>query len=80
MPRSIDEIHEKLRRDETLTAGEALLYAQHHIRLEREACAKLAEEWGQRKPRLTDDAFVPGANHGEQFASRGIADAIRNQG
>lgn len=79
MPRLIDEIHEKLRRDDTLTAGEALLYAQHHIRFERETCAKLAEEWGQRNPCLTDNAFVAGVDHGEQFVSREIARAIRNR-
>lgn len=49
------------------------------VSAEREACAKMAEAWGQREPHLTEEAFVPGADHGERFASRGIADAIRNQ-
>lgn len=49
------------------------------VAAEREACAALAEAWGQRAPALTDEAFVPGADHGERFASSGIAYAIRNK-
>ena len=44
---------------------------------ERLACASIAEEWGLRKAQLTDNAFMPGADHGERFASAGIAAAIR---
>jgi hypothetical protein len=46
---------------------------------ERDRCAKIAAAWGERKPVTTDDAHIPGADHGERYASAGIADAIRNR-
>lgn len=58
---------------------EILRHMEHHKMAEREACAKIAEKWGQREPELTDTAFIPGADHGERYASAGIADAIRNR-
>lgn len=47
------------------------------LRGEREACAMIAEEWARREDVMTDTAFIPGADHGERFASAGIAEAIR---
>jgi hypothetical protein len=50
------------------------------IKSEREACAKIAEDWGERQPVTNDDCHIPGANHGERFSSAGIAAAIRERG
>lgn len=47
------------------------------VAAEREACAKVAADWGQRQSVTTADVHIPGADHGEQYASTGIADAIR---
>jgi hypothetical protein len=52
-------------------------WADDLIKAEREVCAKIADEWGQRKDQMTDTAFMPGADHGERFASSGIAGRIR---
>lgn len=60
--------------------GLAAAIANHAIAVrdaEREACARIAEIWGERKDRMTDTAFVPGATQSERFASEGIAAFIR---
>lgn len=56
-----------------------LRHMEHHMMRAREACALVAERWGQREDAMTDTAFVPGASHGEKFAAAGIAAAIRNR-
>lgn len=49
---------------------------------EREACAKIADEWGRREDYMNEakTSFIPGADHSERFASSGIAAAIRARG
>jgi hypothetical protein len=49
------------------------------VAAEREACAKLAEQWGQRQDQMSKTAFVPGAHFAEKFAADGIAGFIRNR-
>lgn len=52
------------------------------IKAEREACAKIADEWGRREDYMNEakTSFIPGADHSERFASSGIAAAIRARG
>lgn len=61
---------------------EEMLQALEHnvveaVAEEREACATIASDWGSRQPVTTADKHIPGADHGERYASAGIADAIR---
>lgn len=58
----------------------AVELAADAVKAEREACAKIADEWGKRKDQMTDTAFVPGACHGERYAADGIYNAIRARG
>lgn len=57
-------------------------YVTQMVIIEREECARLAEEWGRREDWTNESktAFVPGADHGERFASSGIAEKIRARG
>lgn len=64
-------------RNERITADDVMAAWDAAVDAEREACAKIADEWGSRKDQMTDTAFVPGADHGERFASDGIAATIR---
>lgn len=47
------------------------------VEQEREACEKIAEQWGRRADVMLDTAFIPGASHDEKYAAEGIAAAIR---
>ena len=65
-PVTISELLEHLNRCESIRSA-AL-----------EEAAKVAETWGKREAQITDTAFIPAADNGEQFASVGIASAIRS--
>lgn len=67
----IDDIHAALKAGRSITPDEAVIYAQHHIFAEREACAKLADA----------EVKGPDTEVGKMmdFVARSIANAIRNR-
>lgn len=52
---AIDDIHAKLQAGDLIDATEALMYAQHHMAKEREACAKIADDLASAYARASDD-------------------------